>query len=86
MEAIRANAGSLRREIQVYLHYSLEELFPNSLIQKFLAENVIYKDNPNASKGFFTRVSGKVHSTEFKAHCLNQKHIKCVDPGSNVLS
>ena len=60
MEAIRTNAASLRREIQVYLHYSLEKLFPTGLLRKFQAENLLYRDYPKASKGFFTRVSGTV--------------------------
>ena len=75
MEAIRTNAAFLRREIQVYLHYSLEKLFPLCLLRKTLEINPDYEDYPKASKGFFVRVSDTVHSIESKARSLNQKYI-----------
>lgn len=56
MEAIRENAISLRLEMQVYLHESLERLFPQRFLQRLQKQSETYRIYKGAPVGFLTKV------------------------------
>ncbi|OQV14236.1 putative Transient receptor potential cation channel subfamily A member 1 [Hypsibius exemplaris] len=57
MAAIQANAASLRLEMQVYLHESLEKLFPSRLLKKFQKQNMSHRVYPGVRVSFRTWIA-----------------------------
>ncbi|OWA53039.1 putative Transient receptor potential cation channel subfamily A member 1 [Hypsibius exemplaris] len=57
MDAIRNNAAALRREIQVYLHYALERLFPAKLLKRFQDETISYREYAEEEKSLLHRIA-----------------------------
>jgi hypothetical protein len=56
MAAIQANAASLRLEMQVHLHESLEKLFPTKLLKKIHKMNQSHRTYPALRVDFRTWV------------------------------